>query len=72
LGVGGQLLEAAAAAAIGRGLQPMLEVTADRRAAIRLYERSGWQRVATNLATWARTSGERPLLHQYRCTGTAR
>jgi GNAT superfamily N-acetyltransferase len=65
LGAGRELLHAAAAFAIGRGRQPVLEVTADRRAAIRLYEHSGWQRVATNVATWTRASGERPLLHQY-------
>lgn len=66
LGVGARLLDAATAFAMRRALHPMLEVTAERAAAIALYERTGWERVATNRATWTRASGECPLLHQYR------
>jgi GNAT superfamily N-acetyltransferase len=64
-GVAAALLDAAARYAIALGLHPVLEATADRDAAIRLYERHGWRRIGTSVATWARASGERPILHQY-------
>jgi GNAT superfamily N-acetyltransferase len=64
-GIGRLLLEAAIAYAKSHALEPILEVTADRQGPVQFYERSGWQRVGTNVATWQRASGERPLLHQY-------
>lgn len=64
-GIGRLLLEAAIEYAKSCSLEPILEVTADRQGPVQFYERSGWQRVGTNVATWQRASGERPLLHQY-------
>ncbi|WP_220039933.1 GNAT family N-acetyltransferase [Nonomuraea aridisoli] len=42
-----------------------LEVSAEGRAAIALYERSGWRRTATTRATWRDTTGEPAVLHHY-------
>jgi GNAT superfamily N-acetyltransferase len=64
-GIGRLLLEEATEYARSCSLEPILEVTADRQGPVQFYERSGWQRVGTNEATWQRASGERPLLHQY-------
>lgn len=71
-GVAKALLEAAAAYAAKRGFDPVIEVTADRTAAIRLYEREDWRRVRTTQATWTRASGERPVLHHYELPGSVR
>ena len=64
-GIGKMLLDAAVTYARLQGFRPMIEVTADRVAAIRLYESSGWRRVRSAPATWVRASGERPLVHRY-------
>ncbi len=63
--IGRQLLAAAIEFASSCSLVPILEVNAARQESVQFYERSGWQRVGTNVATWKRASGERPLLHQY-------
>lgn len=65
LGIGKALLETAVAFATAEARRPVLEVTADRRAAVQLYERAGWQRIGTAPAGWVRASGERPLVHHY-------
>lgn len=64
-GIARALLETATTYAANQGLDPLIEVTADRADAIRLYEQQGWRRIRTTQATWNRASGERPLLHQY-------
>jgi GNAT superfamily N-acetyltransferase len=64
-GVALALLDGAARHALALRLHPILETTADRASAIRLYERNGWRRIGTSVATWTRASGERPTLHQY-------
>ena len=64
-GVGEALLEAALSYAKAHAFHSVLEVTADRLAAIRLYERGGWRRIGTAPAGWRRASGERPLVHHY-------
>lgn len=64
-GIASELLQRAVAFAIEQGYRPVLEVTGDRTAAIALYERQGWQRIATAPAGWTRASGERPNVHHY-------
>jgi GNAT superfamily N-acetyltransferase len=64
-GVGKMLLDTASMYAKLQGFRPMIEVTSDRKAAIRLYEANGWHRVFTGPANWVRASGERPLVHRY-------
>lgn len=65
LGIGRALLGAAVKHARSLNSYPVLEVTADRKPAIRLYERSGWRRIGRSSATWQRVTGERPRLYQY-------
>ncbi|MFI6316515.1 GNAT family N-acetyltransferase [Nonomuraea sp. NPDC050556] len=61
-GVAVRLLDSVRAAARG----PLeLEVSSEGAAAIRLYERSGWRRVASTRATWLNAAGEPALLHHY-------
>jgi GNAT superfamily N-acetyltransferase len=64
-GVAEALLETAVAFCRANGRRPVLEVTDDRRAAVQLYERTGWRRIGTAPAGWLRASGERPLVHHY-------
>jgi len=67
-GLGAVLLAAACAAASARGLSPALDVVVvghDRNAAMALYERAGWRRVASAPAPWALANGEHPLMHYY-------
>jgi GNAT superfamily N-acetyltransferase len=64
-GIGAMLLDTATTYAQLQGFRPMIEVTADREAAIRLYEARGWRRIASAPATWVRASGERPVVHRY-------
>ena len=59
------LLEAANDRAAAHGLQAVLEVVADSHPAIALYERSGWQLVGTQPATWANPDGTTPVLRGY-------
>ena len=54
LGLGRRLFETACAEAAGRGLRPALDVVETNRSAIALYERLGWQRVASELWAFAR------------------
>jgi GNAT superfamily N-acetyltransferase len=63
--LGAALLDEATAGARSRGLLPVLEVLDHDRAAMALYERIGWRRVASAPAAWAQGSGGRPLLHYY-------
>jgi ribosomal protein S18 acetylase RimI-like enzyme len=64
-GHAGALLDAATDAAHGLGRRCVLDVVADGTAAIALYERRGWLRVASAPATWSTATGERPLVHYY-------
>jgi len=64
-GIANALLETAVAFARIQGHRPVLEVAADRHAAVSLYERVGWRRIGTAPAGWLRASGERPLVHYY-------
>jgi GNAT superfamily N-acetyltransferase len=67
-GIAKKLLDTATQCARSQQWHPVLEVTAERKAAIRLYEQNGWRRIGSNLATWRRPSGERPIVHQYECS----
>lgn len=64
-GVGAALLEEALTHARAQGWRAVLEVDAGAEAAIRLYERRGWRRVATGAARWRNTRGEHPPMHVY-------
>lgn len=64
-GLGAALLGAATAEARTRGLRPALEVLDSDRAAIALYERSGWVRVASEPLPWAQANGAAILAHFY-------
>jgi GNAT superfamily N-acetyltransferase len=64
-GLGTGLLHVACAAAVASRLRPALEVLDHDRAAIALYERVGWQRVASVPAAWALNQGECAVVHYY-------
>ncbi len=65
-GAGAVLLRHAGEQAEQRGLRLALDVVEDERgAAVALYERSGWQRLATVPATWTAPDGTRPRVHYY-------
>lgn len=59
------LFQTAWAEAERRGLQPVLDVHHRNHAAIRLYERLGWQRIASVHADWADPDGTTPTVHVY-------
>jgi GNAT superfamily N-acetyltransferase len=68
--LGATLLATACAEASSRGLRPALDVLDHDRAAMALYERAGWQRVASAPAPWAVVEhGERAVLHYYLAPG---
>ena len=64
-GLARALLEAATDSALAHGLQPVLDVVAEGRPAIALYERAGWQLVGTQPATWTDPDGTTPVLRCY-------
>ncbi|MFE6765843.1 GNAT family N-acetyltransferase [Streptomyces sp. NPDC057689] len=64
-GVAGALLAAAVRAAENDGLRPVLEVEEGGRAAVALYERSGWRRVGSRPGDWTTPDGRTALLHTY-------
>jgi GNAT superfamily N-acetyltransferase len=64
-GLGLGLLHAACATAVASRLRSALEVLDHDRAAIALYERVGWQRVASAQAAWALNQGECAVVHYY-------
>ena len=65
VGVGAALLDAALDYARVDGRRPSLEVADSGVAAIRLYERLGWRRVAERQALWTDTDGRHPTLYDY-------
>ena len=60
--LGASLLNAACAEASARGLRAALDVLAHNHAAMALYERAGWRRVASVPVSWAPDGA---LLHYY-------
>lgn len=60
-----ELLETAAAHAASGHLTAVLDVVDDARAAIALYERSGWLLAGRESATWSMPSGLKPTLRYY-------
>lgn len=64
-GLGAALLETACAEACRRGLWPALKVLEHDQAAIALYERVGWRRVASTRMPWAVAHESEALLHYY-------
>lgn len=59
------LLSHAAQAAVAAGLQPVLEVESGASAAIALYERAGWQHVASTTASWIAPNGRPAVVRAY-------
>jgi GNAT superfamily N-acetyltransferase len=64
-GFGATLLETACAEARRLGFRPTLKVLDHDRAAIALYERLGWRRVASARMPWAVPRDDEALLHYY-------
>lgn len=64
-GVAARLLDECGRYAAAHRRHLVLDVADDGRAAIRLYERAGWRRVASTRADWLATNGERALVHHY-------
>jgi GNAT superfamily N-acetyltransferase len=64
-GLARALLAAAVGHARVRGLQPVLDVVDDGKAAIALYEGSGWKLAGTETATWVTPAGITPTLRCY-------
>lgn len=65
MGNAGELLNTAAAHAVSGNLVAVLDVVDGARAAIALYERSGWLLVGRASATWSMPSGVTPMLRYY-------
>ncbi|WP_431899301.1 GNAT family N-acetyltransferase [Nonomuraea sp. bgisy101] len=51
--------------AAARGLPLVLDVSDEGQAAVALYERAGWRRVASARARWLNSAGEHALVHSY-------
>jgi GNAT superfamily N-acetyltransferase len=64
-GVAQALLDTAEAAAAACGLRLALEVEDGGKAAISLYERSGWRHVGTAPDDWTTVDGRTALMHAY-------
>ena len=64
-GLAENLFQTAWAAAEKQGLTPVLDVHHKNHAAIRLYERQGWQRTATVNGNWTDPDGSVPRVHVY-------
>jgi GNAT superfamily N-acetyltransferase len=64
-GLGGRLLMLACEWADEHGLPLELEVTEFNRAAVRLYERTGWRLTRSETASWTTEDGAPLLLHRY-------
>ena len=65
------LLQTAWAAARAQGWRAVLDVHHRNLAAVRLYERQGWQRVATVDGDWLEPDGTMPQVHVYLSLGEA-
>jgi GNAT superfamily N-acetyltransferase len=64
-GLARALLEAATDSAVAHDLRPVLDVVADARPAIALYEQAGWQLAGTQPATWVDPDGTTPTICCY-------
>lgn len=64
-GLARALLETATDSAIAHGLRPVLDVVADSRPAIALYEQAGWQLAGTQPAPWVDPDGTTPTIRCY-------
>ena len=64
-GLAQALLETATNCAVAHGLRPVLDVVADSRPAVALYEQAGWQLAGTQPATWKDPDGTTPVLRCY-------
>ncbi|WP_079314685.1 GNAT family N-acetyltransferase [Microbispora sp. GKU 823] len=67
-----RLLDVVGKKAADLGIPLVLDVSDDGHAAIALYERAGWQRVASARAEWLNAAGENALLHYYMSPETTR
>ena len=57
-----QLMQAALAEAARRQLRPVLQTLDENHAAIRFYERGGWQRAGSVRADWTDAQGQHPTM----------
>lgn len=64
-GYGAALLAEACGEARARGLRPVLKVLDHDRAAMALYDRMGWRRIASVRMPWKTDEASRALLHHY-------
>jgi GNAT superfamily N-acetyltransferase len=64
-GIAARLLAEAAHFAQTRGRYPVLETVAASQANVRFYERNGWRRMGSSIATWSMPNGEKPLMYQF-------
>jgi GNAT superfamily N-acetyltransferase len=64
-GVGAALLTTAVDFARANASRPVLTVADTGRAAIRLYERAGWRRIAERRADWQEPDGRIPAVFDY-------
>ena len=64
-GLARELLDTAADAAVVHGLLPVLDVVADSRPAIALYEQAGWRLACTQPAWWTDPDGSTPAIRCY-------
>ncbi|PNY82902.1 GNAT family N-acetyltransferase [Deinococcus koreensis] len=64
-GLARQLLQVAQAAATAAGRRAILDVNEKNRAATALYERAGWQQVATVQGDWLEPDGQPPTVRVY-------
>jgi GNAT superfamily N-acetyltransferase len=65
LGLARGLLDTAADVAVAHGLLPVLDVVADSRPAIALYEQAGWRLACTQPAWWTDPDGSTPTIRCY-------
>jgi len=64
-GVGAALLAAAVDVVRANASRPVLTVADSGDAAIRLYERAGWQRIGQRRAGWQEPDGRHPTVYDY-------
>ncbi|MGW4719442.1 N-acetyltransferase family protein [Nocardia sp. NPDC004260] len=65
VGVGSQLLTAAARMAASRGHRAVLTVASDSAAAIAMYERHGWRQVHSGPGGWHTADGQEARVRYY-------
>lgn len=65
LGVGAALLDVAVRQARSLGRHPVLDVVADAKPAVAMYERAGWRLLGEAAAPWTDRDGRHPTVRYY-------